>query len=48
MSFASFPKNQGGLGAAVSGEQTAVCVSIICLLASAPLLASIALMVWGG
>jgi hypothetical protein len=49
MSFAMFPKHNSGLTAAVpSSEQTVLCVAAICLLASTPLLVSVALMIWGG
>jgi hypothetical protein len=49
MSFAMFPKHDDGLTArAPSSEQTVLCIAAICLLASTPLLISIALMIWGG
>jgi hypothetical protein len=49
MSFAVFPKHNKGLTAtARPSEQTVLCVAAICLLASTPLLVSVALMIWGG
>ncbi len=49
MSFAVFHKHHSGLTtAAPSSEQTVFCVAAICLLASTPLLVSVALMIWGG
>jgi hypothetical protein len=50
MSFAMFPKhnNNGLTTGAPSPEQKVLCIAAICLLASTPLLISIALMIWGG
>jgi hypothetical protein len=49
MSFVMSPKDGGGFGSATSeSAETVACVFAICLLASAPLLLSIALMIWGG
>jgi hypothetical protein len=49
MSFAMFPKHNDSLTAgAPSSEQKVFCIAAICLLASTPLLISIALMIWGG
>lgn len=49
MSFAMFPKHDDRLSAGVpSPEQKVLCIAAICLLASTPLLISIALMIWGG
>jgi len=49
MSFAMFPKHNDSLTAGVpSSEQKVICIAAICLLASTPLLISIALMIWGG
>jgi hypothetical protein len=49
MSFAMFPKHNGDMSSGVpSSEQTVYCVAAICLLASTPLLVSVALMIWAG
>ena len=49
MSLVMSPKDGSGFGNATpESAETVACVSTICLLASAPLLLSIALMIWGG
>ncbi len=49
MSLAMFPKQNAGLtDGSRPSEQTILCVSAICLLASTPLLVAVALMIWGG
>jgi hypothetical protein len=50
MSFAMFPKHNDSLtsGAPSSEQKVFFCIAAICLLASTPLLISIALMIWGG
>ncbi len=49
MLFASVRKNSLGPQAdRVAPSQTVLCVSMICILASTPLLVSVILMIWGG
>jgi hypothetical protein len=49
MSLMTVHNNNGALSGAKAGQaETIACVSVICLLASAPLFVAIGLMIWGG
>jgi len=49
MSLASIHSSSGSMsGGEVARRETVATVSLICLLASAPLFVAVALMVWGG
>jgi len=49
MSLMTVHNSSGALSGAKAGQaETIACVSVICLLASAPLFVSIGLMIWGG